>query len=84
MLVYWAARIYLSGILPVISLKKLALIYIITVLLIYIPTYFIVGLPSAGNWYQVLYPFIGVALILAFYTLVAYLGKRRLQREVEE
>lgn len=84
MLSYWAFRVYLSGILPVISFRKLALLYIVLVLLIWIPTYLIVGLPEPGRWYEVLYPFIGVAVVLGFYTLVAYLGKRRLQKEIGE
>ena len=84
MLSYWAFRVYLSGILPVISFRKLALLYIVLVILIWIPTYLIVGIPEPEQWYQVLYPFIGVAVVLGFYTLVAYLGKRRLQKEIGE
>lgn len=84
MLSYWAFRIYLSGILPVISLRKLALLYIVLVMLISIPAYLIAGMPEPGQWYEVLYPFIGVAVVLGFYTLVAYLGKRRIQKEIGE
>ena len=80
MLGYWAARLYLSGILPVISLRILALLYIILVLLIEIPAFLISGLPEPERWYEVLYPFVGVALVLAFYTLVAYFGKRRIEK----
>jgi hypothetical protein len=84
MLSYWAIRLYLSGILPVISLRKLALVYIVLVMVIEIPAFLIAGMPEPGRWYEVLYPFIGVAVILGFYTLVAYLGKRRLQKEIGE
>jgi hypothetical protein len=84
MLSYWAARLYLSGILPVISLRKLAFLYIVLVMLIEIPAFLISGMPEPEHWYEVLYPFIGVAVILGFYTLVAYLGKRRLQNEASE
>lgn len=80
MLSYWAIRLYLSGILPVVSLRKLAVLYIILVMLIEIPAFLIVGMPEPARWYEVLYPFIGVAVILGFYELVAYLGKRRLQK----
>ncbi len=80
MLSYWAARLYLSGILPVISLRKLGLLYIILVLLIEIPAFLISGMPEPGRWYEVLYPFVGVALVLAFYALVAYSGKRRIEK----
>lgn len=84
MLSYWAARLYLSGILPVISLRKLALLYIVLVMVIEIPAFLIAGMPEPGRWYEVLYPFIGVAVVLGFYTLVAYFGKRRLQKEFNE
>jgi hypothetical protein len=77
---YWAIRLYLSGILPVISFKKMLAIYIVLVAVIFIPTYFIHGWPVKERWYEVLYPFIGVAVILGFYSLVAYLGKHRLEQ----
>ena len=80
MLSYWAARLYLSGILPVISFRKLALLYIVLVMLIEIPAFLIAGLPEPERWYEVLYPFIGVAVILGLYTLIAYFGKRRIQK----
>jgi hypothetical protein len=79
---YWALRLYLSGILPVISLKKMLVIYFIAAAVIFIPTLLIVGWPAPEQWYQVLYPFIGVAVVLGFYSLVAYLGKRRLDKEI--
>jgi len=77
---YWAIRLYLSGILPVVPFGRMLLIYILLVAAIGIPTYLIHGWPAAGHWYEVLYPFIGVALTLAFYSLVAYLGKRRIEQ----
>jgi len=77
---YWAIRLYLSGILPVISFKKMVAIYIVLVAVIFIPTYLIHGWPAAERWYEVLYPFIGVAVVLGFYSLMAYLGKRRLEQ----
>jgi hypothetical protein len=77
---YWAIRLYLSGILPVISFKKILVIYFLLVAFISIPTYFIHGWPAAGDWYEVLYPLLGVAVLLGFYSLMAYLGKRRLEK----
>ena len=84
MLSYWAVCLYLSGILPVISLQKLALLYIVLVMMIGIPTFLIASIPEPGRWYEVLYPFIGVAVILGFYAIVANLGKCRLQKELGE
>lgn len=80
---YWAARFYFNGVLPVIPLKTLAVIYGVAVALILIPTLLIVGWPAPERWYEVLYPFIGVAVIMAVYILIAYFGKRRLGKFVE-
>jgi len=81
---YWALRLYLSGILPVISFRKLVVTYFILVAVIVIPTILIAGFPEPENRYQMIYPFIGVAVILGFYTLVAYLGKRRLEKSITD
>jgi len=77
---YWAARLYFSGSLPLIPLRKLALIYIGLVAAISIPTYLIHGWPQPEKWYEVLYPFAGSAAALGLYTLAAYSGKRRLEK----
>lgn len=77
---YWAIRLYLSGVLPVISFRKILVIYALLVAVIFIPTYLIHGWPAKENWYEVLYPFIGVAVILGGYSLIAYLGKRRIEQ----
>jgi hypothetical protein len=84
MLSYWAARLYLSGILPVIPLRRMVFLYFCLVLLIEIPAFLIAGVPGPGHWFEILYPFIGVAVILGFYTVVAYLGKRRLQNQFDK
>lgn len=81
---YWMLRLYLSGILPVISLRRMSAIYFLLVAVIAIPTYFIHGWPAAESWYEVLYPFIGVGVLLGFYSAVAYLGKRRLERSIAQ
>jgi hypothetical protein len=77
---YWAIRLYLSGIMPIIPFKRILVVYIVLVAAIFIPTYFIHGWPATGRWVEVLYPFIGVAVALGFYSLIAYLGKRRLEK----
>lgn len=77
---YWSLRLYLSGILPLVSFRKLLMIYLVAVAFITIPTYLIHGLPEPERWYEVLYPFIGVAVVLGLYFLVSYFGKRRLEK----
>jgi hypothetical protein len=77
---YWAIRLYLSGLLPVISFRKMLAVYGVSVAIIAVPTYLIHGWPVRERWYEVLYPFIGVAVICGLYALVAYFGKRRIGR----
>jgi fermentation-respiration switch protein FrsA (DUF1100 family) len=77
---YWAVRLFLSGILPVLSFRKMILIYFGLVAMISIPTYLIHGWPEKEHWFEVLYPLIGAAIVLGIYSLVAYLGKRRVDR----
>jgi len=64
----------------VVSFRKLLTIYLIAVVFITIPTYLIHGLPEPERWYEVLYPFIGVAVVVGLYFLVSYFGKRRLEK----
>ncbi len=81
-LTYWGFHLYFSGILPVISFRKLALIYAGIVLLIEVLAYLISGPPTP--WYEVFYPVVGVAIVITMYALVAYLGKLRLKKELSE
>jgi len=84
MLSYWAARLYLSGILPVISLRTMLGIYVLLVATISIPSAIIHGLPTLQNWQNTLLPAAaGPAAIIALYWIIAYLGKRRLDRSIE-
>ena len=81
MMSYWAFRLYLSGILPVISWKRMLLIYLAAVSIISVPSAIIHGLPTAENWQNTILPAaLGPALVLALYWLIAYLGKRRLDK----
>jgi hypothetical protein len=79
---YWTSRLYFDGSLPVISLRNTILIYLGLVALVCVPTYLIHGLPIPERWYEVLYPFIGVGIALAVYSLLAYFGKRRLEKMI--
>jgi hypothetical protein len=72
--------LYLSGTLPVFTLKQVLAIYVVLVAVISIPTFLIHGWPAPERWYEALFPFIGVAVSMGFYSIVAYLGKRRLDK----
>jgi len=83
MLVYWAARLFLNGILPAIHWKWMLLIYAISVAVISIPSALIHGLPTAENWSSTILPAaLGPAVILLGYWFLTYLGKRRLDKEI--
>lgn len=85
MFIYWGLRLYLSGILPVISWQALLGIYVALVLAISIPSALIHGLPTAQNWDSTILPAAGgPAVIVIGYWLIAYFGKRRLDKEIGE
>ncbi len=84
-LAYWAARLYTAGILPVISWGALLGIYVALVLVIAIPSALIHGLPTTQNWTTTILPaLLGPAIVVVAYWLIAYFGKRRLDKEISE
>lgn len=85
MILYWGLRLYLSGILPVMSWGVLLGIYVALVLMISIPSALIHGLPTAENWDSTVLPAVlGPAVLVIGYWLIATLGKRRLEKEIGE
>ncbi|MBI4927208.1 MAG: hypothetical protein HY835_05540 [Anaerolineae bacterium] len=84
MAAYWGLRAYLSGALPVISWRRMLVIYILVVAVIFFATLLIQGVPPVERRYEMAYPFAGVAVVLGVYMLVAYLGKRRMDTLISE
>ncbi|MBN1371027.1 MAG: hypothetical protein JW987_03625 [Anaerolineaceae bacterium] len=85
MFLYWGMRLYLSGVLPMISWRALLGIYAALVMMISIPSALIHGLPTAQNWTSTILPaMLGPAVLVVGYWLIAYFGKRRLDKEISE
>ena len=80
---YIAARLYYGAVLPVLSFKTLALIYVgfVATLTVILSIWY--GPPTLDNWQNTILPVIlGPAVLIGFYWLVSYLGKKRLEREI--
>jgi len=80
---YIAARLYFGAILPVLSFKVTLTIYIGFVAFLFVTLSFLYGLPTSDNWHNTILPVtLGPAIILGLYWLIAYLGKRRAEKEL--
>ena len=82
---YIAARLYYAVILPVPTMKLLVSIYIGLVLFLLIVLSLWLGLPKPDNWQNTVLPvLLGPAVLLGLYWLLAYLGNRRLDKQIDE
>ncbi len=80
---YIAARLYFGAVLPVLSIKKLAAIYVAFVIFLSIVLSIWLGPPTVDNWQNTILPvLLGPAILAAAYWLMAYLGKRRMEKEI--
>ncbi len=78
---FWIVNLYLGGVLPVLSLREGALVYLFLVALIAIPYTLIRGLPKGNLWINwILIILGGPGVLLGGYSLAAFLGKKRLDR----
>ena len=81
---YFAARLYYGAVLPVLSFKKLAYIYLGFVAFLTITLSVWLGLPSLDNWQNTILPVVlGPAILVFIYWLLAHLGKKRMEKEIE-
>ena len=79
---YIAARLYYGAVLPVLSFKTIASIYVgfVTFLTVVLSIWY--GLPTLDNWQNTILPvLLGPAILLFLYWLMAYLGKKRMDKE---
>ena len=82
---YAAARLYYAVILPLPGIKSLLLAYGGLVVTLFTILSLWLGLPTLDNWQNTLLPvLLGPALIVSIYWLLAYLGNRRLENQIEE
>ncbi|MEJ2749877.1 MAG: hypothetical protein P8183_18505 [Anaerolineae bacterium] len=80
---YIAARLYYGAVLPVLSFKKLVYIYVGFVLFLTVVLSIWFGLPTINNWQNTILPvLLGPAILVSAYWLMAYLGKKRMEKEM--
>lgn len=80
---YIAARLYYGAVLPVLSFKKLAYIYVGSVLFLSVVLSIWFGLPTIDDWQITILPvLLGPAILVSAYWLMAYLGKKRMEKEM--
>lgn len=82
---YLTLRSFLGGIMPVPTLRQALAIYagLVVALGVILSLWF--GLPGLDEWSTTILPVIvGPAIIVGGYTLIAWLGKHRIEREISE
>ena len=82
---YIGARLWLGGILPTLNLKSAFTAWALLAGSIAGVCLVIYGVPSANEWAVTWLPALGgPALLIAAYAAIAWLGKKRLERQIEE
>jgi hypothetical protein len=82
---YIAARLFYGGILPELSWTPALIAYSALAGLITVVCLLIYGWPAPADWAVTWLPaLLGPAIIVGLYALVAYLGKRRVEREISD
>ena len=80
---YWGARSYFGGLLPVVSWRPLLLVYLMLVVSIGVPHTLLRGWPGPGEWWGRLLAILGgPALLVAAYGLLAHLGNKRIEGQI--
>jgi len=82
---YMGTQLYLGGILPVINLKGALIVYGILTGLVAGVSLIAYGIPPLSDWANTWLPaLLGPAILVGLYALLAWLGKRRIERQIEE
>ena len=80
---YFTLRSFLGGIMPVPTLKQAAIAYLGLVVVLSVTLSIWLGLPDLENWINTILPVaVGPAIIVGGYWLVAWLGQKRIEREL--
>lgn len=83
--VYFALRSFLGGIMPVPTRKQAALSYLALTLFLFVVLSLWLGLPDLSQWTTNILPaLLGPAIIVGGYWLIAALGRWRVEREIGE
>ncbi len=82
---YMGTQLYLGGVLPVPNLKGALIAYGLLTGLVTGVSLISYGIPPLSDWANTWLPaFLGPAILVGLYTLLARLGKRRIERLIEE
>ena len=80
-----AAQLFLGGAFPVPTWRGMLVVYLALTVLVCGVCLLIYGLPAANQWTNTWLPATaGPAVLVLAYSLVAYLGQRRIERQIEE
>jgi len=80
---YIAARLYFGAVLPILSFKKLLIIYICLTIVLAVTLSLWLGMPALDNWQNTILPAVlGPAILVSGYGLIAWLGKKRVEKEI--
>lgn len=78
------ATLFFGGILPQVKFKTIVLIYLGFVAFLFIVLTLWLGPPDLSDWQNNVLPVVvGPAILLSAYWLFAWLGKRRIERQIE-
>lgn len=81
---YLALQLFLGGVMPLPTWKGAILMYAILAGTITVVCLLIYGWPEAAEWTNTWLPaLLGPAILIGAYMLVAYLGHRRIDRQIE-
>jgi len=82
---YFALQLFLGGLFPVLTWKGMLTGYLVLAALVVGGCILAFGLPPAEEWKDTWLPAaVGPAVVVGLYSLVAWLGERRLERQIEE
>jgi hypothetical protein len=82
---YIVLQLYMGGLFPVLTWKGMLAAYLILFALVTGGSILAMGVPAPEDWKNTWLPaFLGPALIVGLYSLVAWLGERRVERQIEE
>ncbi len=80
---YIGASLYWGGYYPVLKIRTLLIIYFVFVVVLFTICSIIYGLPTLDNWMNTLLPaLVAPAILVGLYAGVAYLGQRRIEKEL--
>jgi hypothetical protein len=80
-----ALQLYMGGLFPVLTWKGMLAAYLVLFALIAGGSILAMGMPAPEEWRTTWLPAtVGPALVVGLYSLVAWLGERRVERQMEE